>query len=265
MTKTSIYGRLAWGVACLSLCAVVVGFSTLPKDGANARTVRFDNMHLVRYLEIFVFGGNENTGKLRANVYNTSLVRGFDPKTNKDSAPPSYVTGLNVEATKKQFDALAVTLSGPKLWMFDWFDVPLGVDREFNGKNIPWCAELHLERSELEALAKGETKYKPTTSGRKSVMGYNKGTTVFLIDDVDGNTWIMKGFELGLKPRWTYEEFATDPASHFKQLPAGWKFRTTVLDRDLVLFPASGVATVMSDEFFNTYDKTGPFYSNYQP
>jgi hypothetical protein len=53
--------------------------------------------------------------------------------------------------------------------------------------------------------------------------GYNKGTTVFIIDDAEGSTWIMKGFELGIKPRWTYDEFAADPASKFKQLPPGWR------------------------------------------
>jgi len=111
----------------------------------------------------------------------------------------------------------------------------------------------------------GKVGYKPTTIARESAFGYNKGKTVFLIDDADGNTWIMKGFELSLHPRWTYEEFAKDPASHFKQLPPGWKFRTKVLDQDLILEPASGSATIMPDEFFNVYDKMGPGYSNYKP
>jgi len=75
----------------------------------------------------------------------------------------------------------------------------------------------------------------------------------------------MKGFELGLKPRWIYDEFAADPASHFKQVPAGWTYRTRVLDEDLLLVPATGIATIMPDEFFDVYDKTGPGYSNYRP
>lgn len=263
--KTGLCGRLFFGFACLMLWAMLLGFAPLPDDGANTKTIRFNNMHLVRYIEIFVFGGGQSDGELRANVYNSSLAPGLDPKVNKDTAPPSWVAELNPEAIKKQFDAPAVTFNGPKLWMLDWFDIPLGVEREIHGRKIPWCAELHLNRSELEAVAKGEMKYKSTTIERKSSIGYNKGTTVFLIDAADGNTWIMKGFELGLKPRWTYEEFATNPAGHLKQLPAGWKFRTTVLDRDLILIPETGVATIMSDEFFNVYDKTGPGFSNYKP
>ena len=111
----------------------------------------------------------------------------------------------------------------------------------------------------------GKVGYKSTTIARKSKIGYNKGTTVFLIDDTNGNSWVMKGFELGLKPRWTYDEFAKAPASLCKQLPPGWKYRTKVLEQDLILVPETGVATIMPDEFFNVYDKTGPGYSNYKP
>jgi len=242
---------------------VLTGCAKLPDDGANATINRIENLNRVRYLEIMVFGGNGITGNLEANVYNTSLLPGFDGKVNKDSAPQAWAEGLNTEDIKKQFKALDVAINGPKLWMIDYFQLPLGADRPFNGKIIPWCARLHLKKSEAKQMEK--VKYSPTTIERKSQLGYNKGTTVFLIDDTDGNTWIMKGFQLGIHPRWTYEEFAADPASKFRELPAGWKFRTKVLDQDLTLVPQTGVATIISDEFFNVYDKTGPGYSNYKP
>lgn len=35
----------------------------------------------------------------------------------------------------------------------------------------------------------------------------------------------MKGFQLGLKPKHTYEQFVAAGADNFKQLPPGWKFR----------------------------------------
>jgi len=250
-------------LSCIATGVFVAGCATLPNDGANAKTVRFDDMHLVRYIEIFVVGGNGLTGKLEANVYNTTFAEGFDPKVDKDSSPQSYVEGIKLDEIKKQFDALGAAINGPKLWMLDWVDIPLGADRDINGKKIPWCAELHLTRDQLKKM--GKEGYVSTTIERKSKIGYNKGTTVFLIDDTSGNTWIMKGFELGMKPKWTYEEFAADPASHFKKLPPGWKFRTKVLDQDLILVPETGVATIMPDEFFNVYDKTGPGYSSYKP
>ena len=109
------------------------------------------------------------------------------------------------------------------------------------------------------------TPYKAMTIARKSGIGWNKGTTVLLLDDAEGNTWIMKGFQLGLKPQYTYEEFVAAGQSQFKKLQSGWKFRVKTLEKDLVETPDGGVATIMPDEFFNIYDKTGPGMSNYKP
>jgi len=91
------------------------------------------------------------------------------------------------------------------------------------------------------------------------------GTTVLLLDDAEGNTWVMKGFQQGLKPRYTYKEFVAAGAGNFKKLPPGWKFRVKTLDKDLIEKPENGVATIMPDEFFNVYDKSGPGMSNYKP
>ncbi len=248
----------------LPLCAatLLTGCSSLPKDNTNVETRHFVNLHATRYAEIFLVGGNGLTGNLKANVYNTTYLNGYN-EDNKDSAPQTLAEAFNPEQVKKEYHVLGARLNGPKLWMLDWIDVPMGTERDFDGLQARWCAELHLTKSMLETM--GKQGYTPTTIARKSAFGYNKGTTVFLIDDADGNTWIMKGFELGLQPRWTFEEFSADPASLFKQLPPGWKYRTKVLDQDLVLVPETGIATIMPDEFFNVYDKTGPGYSNYKP
>jgi hypothetical protein len=96
-------------------------------------------------------------------------------------------------------------------------------------------------------------------------VGWNKGTKVVLLDDPEGNTWIMKGFQLGLRPQYTYEEFLTAAANKFKNLPKGWKVRVQTLEKDLIEKPGGGVATIMTDEFSNVYDKTGPGMSNYKP
>ena len=63
----------------------------------------------------------------------------------------------------------------------------------------------------------------------------------------------------------TYEEFLAAAPSLYKTLPKGWKVRVTKLEKDLDEKPEGGVATIMSDEFFNVYDKTGPGMSNYKP
>lgn len=259
--KTKI--RTALPLLILPLCAALLtGCASLPKDNTNVEVKHFENLHATRYAEIFLVGGNGLTGNLEANVYNTIYLNGYND-SNKDSAPQALAEAFNPKQVKKENHVLGSKLNGPKLWMLDWIDVPVGAERDFCGLKARWVAELNLKGVNLKDESK--MAYHPTTIARKSKFGYNKGTTVFLIDDADGNTWIMKGFELGLQPRWTFEEYSKDPASRFKQLPPGWKYRTKVLDEDLILVPETGIATIMPDEFFNVYDKTGPGYSNYKP
>jgi hypothetical protein len=247
-------------VSALLLLGLLTSCATLPNDGANVQSKHYDNLHTLRYVELFIVGGNGITGNLKANVYNTTFRGGY---TGKDSAPQAWAESINLEDLKKQWRALATSMNGPKLWMLDWIDISLGTERTFNGLTMPWCAELSLTKTQAKEM--GKLAYVTTTIARKSAFGYNKGTTVYLIDDTDGNTWIMKGFELGLNPTHTFEQFSADPGSYFKKLPTGWKFRTKVLDEDLKLVPETGIATIMPDEMFNVYDKTGPGYSNYKP
>jgi hypothetical protein len=139
----------------------------------------------------------------------------------------------------------------------------MGVERSFNGIKASWVAQLNM--GDNAGGVSESTPYKPMTIARKSGLGWNKGTKVLLLDDAEGNTWIMKGFQLGLKPKQTYEQFVAAGAGNFKKLPPGWKFRIKTLEKDYIEVPVTGVATIMPDEFFNVYDKAGPGMSNYKP
>jgi hypothetical protein len=252
------------------MAATVVGSlaqktsSTEPKvfaDGAGAKYMRVEKMHQVRFIEIFLAGREAKTGKLVAACYNTMFTSKGVP-ASKDTAPQSLVEGLDFDKMKKDYGVLGASLNGPKIWLPDWAEIDMGVEREFNGIKAAWVAQLNMEKG---GEVSESTPYKPMTIARKSGLGWTKGTTVLLLDDAEGNTWVMKGFQLGLKPRYTYKEFVAAGAGNFKKLPPGWKFRVKTLDKDLIEKPENGVATIMPDEFFNVYDKSGPGMSNYKP
>jgi hypothetical protein len=267
--------RLLLSISCLAIGALFTGCASQPDsgakqpnagasvlaDGAGAKSSRIDNLHQVRYIEIFLAAPDAKTGKLVAACYNSSL-RSTGVPASKDTAPQALVEGLDFAKLKNEYGVSGASLDGPKLWMLDWAEVEIGVTRDFNGIKAPWVAQLNMDKS---ASVSESTPYKPMTIARKSGLGWNKGTTALLLDDAEGNTWIMKGFQLGLKPQHTYEQFVAAGASSFKQLPPGWKFRIKTLDKDLIEVPVTGVATIMPDEFFNVYDKTGPGMSNYKP
>ena len=231
------------------------------RDGEGAKTVRIDGLHKVRFAEIFLAGRETKTGKLVAACYNTSLSPDAI-RTSKDTAPQAWAEGLDFDKMKNEFGVLGASFNGPKLWMPDWVEVQNGVVRDFNGRKVPWVGQLHM--GDNTGGVSESTPYKPVTIERGNI-GWYKGTTVLLLDDPNGTTWIMKGFQLGLKPTYTYEQFVAAGQSQFKKLPPGWKFRVKTLDKDLNEKPKGGVATIMVDEFFNVYDKTGPGMTDYKP
>jgi hypothetical protein len=229
-------------------------------DGANAKSMRIENSHLMRFIEMYLAGIDPDTGDIIAECYGT--YANPDIPADKDSAPQAQVETIDMEQVKKEYGVLGVSMNGPKLWLPDWFEVEVGKVRKFGDMVAPWTAQLNLGK---KLNVNKVTPYKSFTIARKSAVNWNKGTTVMVIDDADGNTWIMKGFELGMHPQRTYEEFMAAGPAIFKQLPEGWKARIVTLEQDNHEVPENGVATIMADEFFNVYDKTGPGMSNYKP
>jgi len=231
-------------------------------DGVNAKSGRVDNMHMTRYVEFFLAAPDPKSKKLVAACFNTMFTpKGIPP--SRDTAPQKLVEGLDFSKIKSEFGVIGASLNGPKLWSPDWTDIEIGKVQTFNGIEAAWVAQLNMEEGNRDVDK--SIPYKPVTIARKSALGWNKGTKVLLLDDADGNTWILKGFQLGIHPKHTYEEFVAAGQSIFKQLPPGWKFRVKVLEKDLIEKPENGVAWIMPDEFFNVYDKTGPGMMNYKP
>ena len=60
-------------------------------------------------------------------------------------------------------------------------------------------------------------------------------------------------------PDWT--EIDSGVVREFNGLKAAW---VATLEQDLIEKPEGGKATIMADEFFNVYDRTGPGMSNYK-
>jgi hypothetical protein len=231
-------------------------------DSVGATYKRVDNLHQTRFIEIFLAHRDAKTGKFAAECYNTLFTTKGIP-ASRDTAPQAAVEGLDFAKMKTEYGVIGASLNGPKLWLPDWTEIDVGVERSFNGISAAWVAQLNMGDN---AGGVGETTpYAPVTIARKSGLGWNKDTTVLLLDDAKGNTWIMKGFQQGLKPQYTYKEFVAAGQKNFKKLPPGWKVRVTTLKKDLIEKPEGGVATIMADEFFNVYDKTGPGMSNYKP
>ena len=213
--NTKLTTTLSLGLMGMAAAALLTGCASLPKDNANVQVQHLNNQNASRYAEIFLVGGNGLTKNLKANVYNTLLLNGYT-EANKDSAPQALAEAFNPEQVKKENHVLGSELNGPKRWMLDWIEVPVGTERDFCGLKACWVAELSLKGMNLKDESK--MSYHPTTVQRHTKFGYNKGTTAHLIDDAEGNTWIMKGYNEGLKPAMSYEQALATLGSRLTQI-----------------------------------------------
>ena len=249
-------------VAALIVVAAIVVYPklvvTLPNDGADAKPNTFSGVRGQRYTEMFLIGGNAITKDLSANVYNTTGLNGG--ATTGDSCPAALLDKVDVKELKDQYHTLAAFKNGPRLWTLDWIEVEMGKELDFGGMKARWVNWLDMKGISTEP---GAADYKNITVGRHTKFGFDKGKQVFVLEDPEGNPWVMKSMSLITHPDQKFDELGT-LGSRLK-LPPGWKFRAPVLEQDLVLTPDNGIAHITQDDFGNTYDRAGGPYSNYKP
>ena len=230
----------------------------LPQDDADAKLMRFEGTRGHRYTEVFLIGADESTGQLIAGVYNTAGLN--DPGGTGDTSPQVVVDQVDADAVKEQYGVLAAFKNGPRLSCLDWSEAMVGRERDFMGLKARWVMWLDVPK---EVASHQSIAYKAITGKRDTRLGVNAGSPVFLLDDPDGNTYCMKSASLITDPNQTCDSLK-DLGDRLKPKP-GWRFRTRVLEQDLVLTPDDGAVLITQDELGNTYDRVGGAYSNYKP
>lgn len=105
--------------------------------------------------------------------------------------------------------------------------------------------------------------YQVMHARRDTSMGINKGSRAYILDDPQGTSWVMKSASLIVDPNQKFEDLK-NLGSRLK-LPTGWKFRSPILEQDLVFMTDNGKTQITQDEIGNTYDRVGGPFSNYKP
>jgi len=99
--------------------------------------------------------------------------------------------------------------------------------------------------------------YMPVYFNRNSVITFEKDQPVFLPEDNGGTTWVYKNYTKTVDPTLTYEDLPKLD-KRLKSLPAGYKFRTKTLDRDLIIKAVDGKVRIMWDERGGSWDALDP-------
>lgn len=242
------------------MTVATAGMKQPPDYGATATNMRFDDLRGVNYCElnfIYAYLANET---LYTEMWNSSgLNNQADPK---NTCPTDVWAKVDPAALTKQNDALGVWKNGPRGWTMDWIDLPVGEVMTFDGWQGRWFASPTLPKG-VDPHVPGSSAYKPLTVQRKSVMTFEKGKPVFILDDPEGTPWVMQAFAAIVDPNLTYDGLQT-LGSKLK-LAEGWKFRVKVLDEDLTIKAVNGVARLVQDDLENSYDACFETACTYKP
>jgi hypothetical protein len=228
-----------------------------PPDGSDAQILTYEGLRAVRYCELFFITGNPETG-LKANFVNTSgLNNQADPK---DTCPPEIWDKITPESLKSQYQVVGVFKNGPRNWTVDTIELPAGGVGTYDGLQARWLGKVKLPRGFGKA---GATAYNPTTVARKSVMHFEAGQPVFILDGPDGTPWVMQAFTTLVDPSLDYAGLQT--LGDKLKLAEGWSFRVKVLDEPLTIHAVKGIATIVQDDLQGTYDACKEGSCGYQP
>ena len=197
-----------------------------------------DGMRGVRYGEVLAVFLRE-TG-LEAEVYGTQLL---------NDCPQELWETLDVEFIAQEMGAVFAKLNGPRYWLLDGLGSKVAVVdpvfKDFNGIQMRRIATIPLGAD----FAAGA--YVVRNVNRGAVFFWDAGKLVYELVDPEGRAFVMQARCVGVDSGMTEESLAT--LCDRLALPAGWTYRSRVLESELVIDTSATLATVVQDEFENTY------------
>jgi hypothetical protein len=195
-------------------------------------------MRGVRYGEVLpIFLRDDG---LHAEVYGTQML---------NDCPQELWEKLDADVIAKEMGAVFVKLNGPRQWVLDGLGTKVApvepVLREFGGIMFRRIATLHLG-DKLNAGA-----YTEKRVNRGAVFYWDAGKPVFELVNPAGEAYVMQALCMGVDPTMSQESLPT--LGERLAVPQGWAYRMRVLTEELVVDTTSTIATVLQDEFENSY------------
>ncbi len=197
-----------------------------------------DGMRGVRYGEVLPIYLRDDG--FHAEVYGTQML---------NDCPQELWEKLDADAIAKEMGAVFVKLNGPRQWVLDGLGTKVApvepVLREFGGIMFRRIATLHLGDKP------GGGAYHENKVNRGAVFYWDAGKPVFELVSPAGKAYVMQALCKGVDPSMSEESLAT--LGDRLAVPAGWSYRMRVLTEELVVDTTSTIATVLQDEFENSY------------
>jgi hypothetical protein len=200
------------------------------------------NLRNQRYCEVLL--GKRTWLKLEVRVFNTQGL---------NHCPEAQWSALTKESIEKTFDASLVVLNGPRYWMMDEIQAAgktvNDVKESFGGIEMNLRATIQL--SLLKQLM-GSKQYTPNEIVRTTNFVYRAGSAIYELTSPGGDVYVMQSYSQIVNPALSMKDLPV--LGEQLKLPAGWTYRSRVLDQDLSLV-ANGIAYVLQDNLSNSYQR----------
>ncbi len=264
-------GKTTWLVATMAAAILLLGMTTslfaqeTAAKAGNTRMVKLNigtkgDRRVVKNTRGMAFGGAAvivGTGRHeRAHIYTATSCA--------DLVPGSIE---KIDAKKQAADlGPGVTMFIPNVgryWTMDEIGVYVGEVVNFQGAKLCWVGDMSGD----EVKAHFAAPYAVGKILRNTEWIYKAGKPVYLLREPGGVVWVMQEYTKEVDSSLTIDNLQT-VGSKLKNLPAGWKFETKVLTKDLSLDNRrTGLwSSIIRDELGNTYEASGfDDLANYVP
>jgi hypothetical protein len=167
-----------------------------------------------------------------------------------NDCPQDTWNNVTDACVKKETNSSRVHLNGPRYWVIDGFKNSTLVNPTV--KTI--CGLSMREAGVLEVspfdLLKANKPYKQRDVARQTTWIYNAGSPVYELIDPKGKVFVMQSYSL----QKIHQSQASLAGLGAKlNLPKNWQFKTGKLKKTELLQAIDNQATVIQDDFLNTY------------
>jgi hypothetical protein len=199
-------------------------------------------------------------GQAGATMYNTT---GLNNQANPNNTAPALLWNSFSEGTVAlDYEVPEAFKNGPRFWVNDWINLPVGPALSFNGLNARWFAYPNYPPGIQKLGATANAYHVNDIARRGSTMGFDAGKSVYVLIDPSNNVYVMQAASQQVNPNETIQSLATLGST--LSLPQGWKYQVIPLTKELQI-SANGTAKVTTDSEGNSYDQCFETACSYNP
>ena len=197
------------------------------------------NMHGKRYCEILLLDVQEDG--IYAEVFNTYPL---------NDCPDDQWKAIDTAAVAADEGVVFASANGPRYWAMNSVvksDMSEVFSKTFGAVEMNRYASVYVGTNPADLLIP----YSPHAVNRKAAFTFNAGTTVYMLHDAEGKTYVMQSWSQQVDPALNEADLLT--LADRLQLPEGWTYDYKTLTEDFVVETRAEDAQVLGDDLRNSY------------